>query len=129
MYTFRFRVRQSTGAYSEDVSHPTSLTDVKHQVLRALRHCHRNCFPLSIVREVESGGEYWIDTHRGRVAAHWNTPLRRDRSHYCLIRRSKEKAPDHADCRTFGSSVCAVLIAEVRSEAAAECSPRVCELS
>jgi hypothetical protein len=28
-----------------------------------------------IIRDLQRGGEYWIDTYRGRIAAHWNTPL------------------------------------------------------
>jgi hypothetical protein len=76
MYTFTLLVHQGAGAYSETVSHLSSLVDVKRDVCSALRVCRKQVLSaVLIIHDVQSGCEYWIDTYRGRVAAHWNTPI------------------------------------------------------
>lgn len=76
MFTFTLLVRQGTGSYSETVCPVASLPDVKRIVKSTLRCCRKQLISaVLIVRDRETGGEYWIDTYRGRVAAHWNTPL------------------------------------------------------
>ena len=53
-----------------------SLADAKRTVVAFLRSFRRQVLSaVLIIRDVRSGGDYWIDTYQGRVAAHWNTPL------------------------------------------------------
>jgi hypothetical protein len=76
MYTCTFLISQGTGAYFETVSRLALLADVKRNVFSTLRSCRKELLSaVVIVRDVQGGGEYWIDTYRGRIAAHWDTPL------------------------------------------------------